>query len=61
MRNAIVLVRGRPSDHLSRDAREKAAVASVLGYPQGESDRMVNDHLRITRQARAVVEEIFWG
>ena len=61
VRNAITLVRGKPSDQLSRDTRELAAVASVLGYPPGASDELVNDYLRTTRRARAVVERLFWG
>jgi glutamate-ammonia-ligase adenylyltransferase len=60
VRNAVTLVRGRPSDQLPRDARERAAVAQVLGYPQGASDQMVNDYLRTTRRAHAVVERVFW-
>ena len=35
VRNAVTLVRGKPSDQLPRDARERAAVARVLGYPAG--------------------------
>jgi glutamate-ammonia-ligase adenylyltransferase len=61
VRDAVTLVRGKPGDHLPRDPREKAAVASVLGYPLGASDTMVNDYLRITRHARAVVDKVFWG
>ncbi len=61
MRNAITLVRGKASDQLPRDARERAATASVLGYRPGESDRMVNDYLRVTRRAHDVVERIFWA
>ncbi|HEX8781043.1 MAG TPA: bifunctional [glutamine synthetase] adenylyltransferase/[glutamine synthetase]-adenylyl-L-tyrosine phosphorylase, partial [Nocardioides sp.] len=60
IRNATTLVRGRPTDQLPRDAREKAAVAAVLGYQPGESDQMVNDYLRTTRHAHDVVEKIFW-
>ena len=60
VRNAVTLVRGKPADQLPRDARERAAVASVLGYPQGSSDQMVNDYLRTTRRAHAVVERVFW-
>ena len=60
IRNAVTLVRGRPADQLPRDPRERAAVASMLDYPPGESDRLVNDHLRITRRAHAVVERVFW-
>jgi [glutamine synthetase] adenylyltransferase / [glutamine synthetase]-adenylyl-L-tyrosine phosphorylase len=61
LRNAILQVRGRPSDSLPRDSRERAAVAHVRGYAPGESDELVNDYLRVTRRARQVVERIFWG
>jgi glutamate-ammonia-ligase adenylyltransferase len=60
VRNAITLVRGKASDQLPRDVRELGAVASVLGYQGGESDELVNDYLRCTRRARAVVERVFW-
>jgi glutamate-ammonia-ligase adenylyltransferase len=60
VRNAVTLVRGRPADHLPRDARERAAVARVLGYPEGASDEMLNDYLRTTRRAHGVVERLFW-
>ena len=60
MRNAVTLVRGKPSDEVPRDARDRIAVARVLGYPEGASDRMINDYLRTTRRAHAVVERTFW-
>ena len=60
IRNAIMLVRGRGSDSLPRDPREKAAVAYLCGYGPGESDALVNDYLRSTRRARAVVDRVFW-
>lgn len=60
LRNTIILVRGRPSDSLPRDTREKAAVAHLCGYGPGESDELVNDYLRVTRRARAVVDRVFW-
>ncbi|PKH41005.1 glutamate-ammonia-ligase adenylyltransferase [Nocardioides alpinus] len=60
VRNAVTLVRGKPADQLPRDARERAAVARVLGYPAGSSDQMLNDYLRTTRRAHAVVERVFW-
>jgi glutamate-ammonia-ligase adenylyltransferase len=60
VRNAVTLVRGKPYDQLPRDAQERAAVARVLGYPEGSSDQMVNDYLRTTRRAHAVVERVFW-
>ncbi|WP_101524798.1 bifunctional [glutamine synthetase] adenylyltransferase/[glutamine synthetase]-adenylyl-L-tyrosine phosphorylase [Nocardioides houyundeii] len=61
VRNAATQVRGKAVDQLPQDAKEKAAVAIVLGYEPGDSDRMVNDYLRTTRRAHAVVERIFWG
>lgn len=60
VRNAVTLVRGKPAEQLPRDARERAAVAAVLGYAPGTSDLMVNDYLRTTRRAHAVVEKVFW-
>jgi glutamate-ammonia-ligase adenylyltransferase len=59
-RNATVLVRGRPSDQLPTDARERSAVARILGYGPGQSEAMVNDYQRTTRRARAVVDRLFW-
>ena len=61
LRNAITQVRGRSADELPRDSRERAAVAHICGYPPGESDRLVDDYLRVTRLARQVVERVFWG
>jgi glutamate-ammonia-ligase adenylyltransferase len=61
LRNAITLVTGRSGDQVPRDARERAAIASILGYGAGRSDEMVNDYLRTTRRARAVVDRIFWA
>ncbi len=60
LRNAVTLARGKPSDQLPRDGRERAAVANILGYATGSTDEMVNDYLRTTRQAHAVVDRVFW-
>jgi glutamate-ammonia-ligase adenylyltransferase len=60
VRNAVTLARGKPADQLPRDARERSAVASILGYPAGCTDEMVNDYLRTTRRARGVVDRVFW-
>jgi glutamate-ammonia-ligase adenylyltransferase len=59
-RNATVQVRGKPSDQLPRDARERAAVAAILQYQPGQSDDMLNDYLRSARRARGIVERVFW-
>jgi glutamate-ammonia-ligase adenylyltransferase len=60
VRNAITLVRGKPGDQLPGNTRERAAVAMSIGYPPGATDEMVNDYLRCTRRAHAVVERVFW-
>jgi len=60
-RNAVTLVRGRPSDQLPASVTERRAVASILGYPADASDEMVNDYLRTTRHAHGIVDRVFWG
>ena len=60
VRNAMLLVRGRPGDSLPTDLRELAGVARVLGYPPGASAALVEDYRRGTRRARAVVERVFY-
>ena len=60
VRNAVTLARGRSSDQMPSDARERAAVAAILGYPAGSTDAMVNDYLRATRLSRGVVDRLFW-
>ncbi|GAC1530226.1 MAG: bifunctional [glutamine synthetase] adenylyltransferase/[glutamine synthetase]-adenylyl-L-tyrosine phosphorylase [Marmoricola sp.] len=60
-RNATVQVRGKASDQMPTNPRERAAVAAVLGYGPGETETMLNDYRRTARRARAVVDRIFWG
>ncbi len=60
VRNAVTLARGKPGDQMPRDARERRAVAGILGYPLDHTEEMVNDYLRATRRARAVVDRVFW-
>jgi glutamate-ammonia-ligase adenylyltransferase len=61
VRNALVLVRGRPSDTLPGDTRELAGLGHVLGYAPGGTGQLVEDYLRTTRRARAVVERVFYA
>ncbi|MEV7591622.1 bifunctional [glutamine synthetase] adenylyltransferase/[glutamine synthetase]-adenylyl-L-tyrosine phosphorylase [Streptomyces sp. NPDC089922] len=61
VRNAVMLVRGRAGDTFPAEARELAAVGRYLGYPEGTAGEMLDDYRRITRRARAVVEELFYG
>nr|WP_218910668.1 bifunctional [glutamine synthetase] adenylyltransferase/[glutamine synthetase]-adenylyl-L-tyrosine phosphorylase [Nocardioides thalensis] len=60
VRNAVVLARGRAGDQLPSDPRERRAVAGIVGYPLDHSDEFINDYLRVTRRARAVVDRVFW-
>jgi glutamate-ammonia-ligase adenylyltransferase len=60
VRNAVMLVRGRPGDTFPVDGREMAAVARYLGYGPGHVGDLVDDYRRTTRRARAVVERLFY-
>ncbi|MCL8026400.1 bifunctional [glutamine synthetase] adenylyltransferase/[glutamine synthetase]-adenylyl-L-tyrosine phosphorylase [Nocardioides bruguierae] len=60
VRNAVTLVRGKPSDQLPKDAHDRHAVAALLGYEDGSSEELIEDHLRRTRTARQVVDRVFW-
>ncbi len=61
VRNAVMLVRGRAGDTFPSGGRELAAVGRYLGYDAGHVGDMLDDYRRITRRARAVVEERFYG
>ncbi|MFJ9826468.1 bifunctional [glutamine synthetase] adenylyltransferase/[glutamine synthetase]-adenylyl-L-tyrosine phosphorylase [Streptomyces sp. NPDC101160] len=61
VRNAVMLVRGRAGDTFPSEPRELAAVGRYLGYAPGHVGEMVDDYRRITRRARAVMEELFYG
>ena len=60
-RNAVVLVRGRPSDQLPRLGRDLLGVMRVVGYPPGrDPGQFLDDYRRATRRARQVVERVFY-
>ncbi|WP_328539116.1 bifunctional [glutamine synthetase] adenylyltransferase/[glutamine synthetase]-adenylyl-L-tyrosine phosphorylase [Streptomyces sp. NBC_00344] len=61
VRNAVMLVRGRAGDTFPSDGRELAAVGRYLGYEAGHVGDMLDDYRRLTRRARAVMEERFYG
>jgi glutamate-ammonia-ligase adenylyltransferase len=61
-RNAIFLVRGRPSDQLPRPGTELVGVARACGYsPDMDAGQFIDDYRRITRHARSVVDAVFYG
>jgi glutamate-ammonia-ligase adenylyltransferase len=61
IRDAVMLVRGRPSDALPAEQAELAAVARVLGYPPDAAQDLAQDRRRAARRARAVMERLFYG
>jgi glutamate-ammonia-ligase adenylyltransferase len=61
VRNALVLVRGRPAAALPSSGRELDGVARALGYPAGAQGAFLDEYRRTTRRARAVVERVFYA
>lgn len=61
IRNAVMLVRGRPADSLPSSARDRRGVAYLCGYPLDSTERLVDDYLRTARRASAAVRRVFWG
>jgi glutamate-ammonia-ligase adenylyltransferase len=61
IRDAVVLVRGRGSDTLPSSPTELAVVARLLGYPPDGAQDLAQDWRRAGRQARAVMERLFYG
>jgi glutamate-ammonia-ligase adenylyltransferase len=62
IRNAVVLVRGRPGDTLPIRHGELTAVARLLGYPPGDAAQALEqDYRRAARRARTVMEPLFYG
>ena len=59
-RNALVLVRGRPTDQLPLSGRQLAAVAVAAGRGDREPGAFLDDYRKATRRARAVVERVFY-
>jgi glutamate-ammonia-ligase adenylyltransferase len=61
IRNAIVLVGGRPGDTLPAKHSELTAVARLLGYPPGDAAQALEqDYRRAARHARAAMERLFY-
>ena len=56
VRNALTLVRGRPTDQLPRHGTELAGTVQLLGG--GDPGEFVDRYLRITRRSRAAMERV---
>ena len=59
IRNAVMLVRGKPSDELPRDPRDLRAVAHVLGFDSG--GELIQEWQRFSRRARQTFEALFFS
>lgn len=60
-RNALVLVRGKRVDQLPTPGSQLAQVAGAAGWPPEENQEFLEAYLKLTRHARKVVDEVFWG
>jgi glutamate-ammonia-ligase adenylyltransferase len=56
VRNALTLVRGRPTDQLPRHGVELAGTVTLLGG--GDPGEFVDRYLRLTRRSRAAMERV---
>ncbi|MFG1925644.1 bifunctional [glutamine synthetase] adenylyltransferase/[glutamine synthetase]-adenylyl-L-tyrosine phosphorylase [Cryptosporangium sp. NPDC048952] len=62
VRNALMLVRGRPSDQLPRHGRELTGVARAIGWSaDADTGEFLDDYLRTMRHGRQAVERVFYA
>jgi len=63
VRNALVLVRGKPTDELPTSGTVLSAVAQICS-PEGQnsdSAEFLNEYMRVTRIGHKAVDRVFWG
>ena len=60
-RNALVLVRGKPTDQLPGPGRQLNAVALAAGWDTDDGGEFLDNYLRVTRRAKTVVRKVFGG
>ena len=61
-RNVLYLLKGRPQDALPKEAEELETLARALGYPApGARVQLLEDYRKVTRRARQVCEDVFYG
>ena len=58
-RNALVLVRGKPTDQLPGPGRQLNAVALAAGWDTDDGGEFLDNYLRVTRRAKTVVRKVF--
>ena len=61
-RNVLYLIRGRPQDALPQAPEDQEVLARALGYAAPSARvQFVEDYRRVTRRARQVCEDVFYG
>lgn len=60
-RNALVLARGKRTDQLPHPGHQLAQVAGAAGWDPDDNRGFLENYLKVTRRARQVVDEVFWG
>jgi len=61
VRSAITLWTNKTSDVLPLDRLQLEGIARVLGFPPGSANELDEEYLALTRRARAVFENRFYG
>ena len=63
VRNALVLVRGKPIDELPTSGKVVAGVAQICSGKEAALDtaEFINEYMRVTRIGRKAVDKVFWG
>lgn len=61
LRSAITLLTGKTSDVLPADRPVLAGLARIIGYPPHSATRVEEDYLAVTRRARRIFEQRFYG
>ncbi|WP_462417711.1 bifunctional [glutamine synthetase] adenylyltransferase/[glutamine synthetase]-adenylyl-L-tyrosine phosphorylase [Kytococcus sp. Marseille-QA3725] len=61
VRDASMLWRGRVTDSIPTEPRDREGVARAMGRPAGAGVELTEEYLRAARRARAVVERVFFA
>jgi len=60
IRNGVVLMRAKPAESMVEAPMDRAGLAHLIGGGAERSEELVDRYLKVTRQARKVVERVFW-
>ena len=60
-RNAIILVNAKRRDQLPAPGPLLSQIAAAANWTPEDSQGFLDDYLKITRQARRVIDRVFWG